>query len=114
MYTPLRAAGLTSFTWPASDWRPWHSVRRKWLGLARERMRSGRLYVAGLRSVRLRLAALLPLLIGEATLDLLDALPEHEPPVAVKIPRSAVRRLLVRALRMSLRAASARPANVPA
>ncbi len=99
----LHAEGLTSFTWPAADWKPWHTVRRRWLATARERLRSGRDYVRALTSVRLRFAALLPLLIGEATLDLLAAQPDSLPPQAAKVPRPRVKRLMLRALWLSLR-----------
>ncbi len=99
----LRAAGVTSLTWPAGDWKPWHAVRRPWLAAARQRLASGRAYVRALTSVRLRFAALLPLLIGEATLDLLDAAPETVSPTAAKIRRSQVKRLMLKALWCSLR-----------
>jgi farnesyl-diphosphate farnesyltransferase len=99
----LRAAGLTSLTWPASDWKPWRAVRRRWLATARERLHSGRAYVRALTSVRLRFAALLPLLIGEATLDLLEAQPAGQQPQAAKITRSKIKRLMLRALWLSLR-----------
>lgn len=99
----LRAAGVTDFSWPATDWKPWHTVRRRWLDQARDFLRSGRDYAAALRSTRLRLAVLLPLYIGGATLDLLAAQPEDAPPQPAKIPRSAVKRLFLRALWRSLR-----------
>jgi farnesyl-diphosphate farnesyltransferase len=99
----LRAAGLTDLKWPASDWKPWHTVRRRWLSDARERLISGRDYVRALTSVRLRFAALLPLLIGEATLDLLHAQPDDRQPQAAKIPRSRVKRLMWCALWLSIR-----------
>ncbi len=94
----LEAAGVYDFTWPAPDWKPWHTVRRRWLREARERLMSGHDYVRALQSVRLRLAALLPLLIGEATLDLLDAQPDDQQPQAAKIPRAQVKRLMLRGL----------------
>lgn len=97
----LSAAGVVNLTWPAADWKPWHAVRRRWLGAARERLQSGRAYVRALNSVRLRFAVLLPLLIGEATLDLLDAQPDNEQPAAAKIPRSKVKRLMLRAAWMA-------------
>jgi farnesyl-diphosphate farnesyltransferase len=94
----LRAAGVISLTWPTNDWKPWHAVRRRWLATARERLQSGRAYVRSLTSVRLRFAALLPLLIGEATLDLLDAQPDNEPPQPAKVARGRVKRLMLQAL----------------
>jgi farnesyl-diphosphate farnesyltransferase len=99
----LRAAGLNTLTWPAADWKPWHAVRRPWLAAARERLQSGRSYVRALASIRLRFAALLPLLIGEATLDLLDAQPSDQQPQAAKITRSQIKRLMLRALWLSVR-----------
>jgi farnesyl-diphosphate farnesyltransferase len=99
----LHAEGLTSLTWPAPDWKPWHVVRRRWLAAARERLHSGRMYVRGLTSTRLRFAALLPLLIGEATLDLLDAQSDTTAPQAAKVTRPQVKRLMLRALWLSLR-----------
>lgn len=101
--TELRATGIHQLTWPAPDWKPWHAVRRPWLTEARARFGSGRDYVRALKSVRLRFAALMPLLIGEATLDLLDAQPDDLPPQAVKIPRARVKRLMLRALWQALR-----------
>lgn len=99
----LRAASVEEFTWPATNWRPWHAVRRRWLSEARERLASGREYARALKVKRLRFAALLPLLIGEATLDLLDAQPDDAPPQAAKVPRSKVKRLMLRAIWLSLR-----------
>ena len=96
--TDLEAAGIQDLTWPASDWKPWHAVRRHWLAEARGRLLSGRHYVRALKSIQLRFAALLPLLIGEATLDLLDAQPDDEPPQAAKISITKVKRLALRAL----------------
>ncbi len=99
----LRAAGIQDFAWPPADWKPWHAVRRRWLMEARARLGSGRNYVRALQSVRLRFAALMPLLIGEATLDLLDAQPDDQPPQAVKISRAKVKRLALRALWRAMR-----------
>ena len=99
----LRGAGLTDFSWPAADWHPWHAVRRHWLRAARERLAAGRTYAAALTVARLRFAALLPLLIGEATLDLLEAQPADRAPEAAKISRGKVKRLMLRALWQSVR-----------
>lgn len=100
----LRAAGVTgTLTWPAADWKPWHDVRQRWLIAARERLQSGRTYVRALTSFRLRFAALLPLLIGEATLDLLEIQPSNQPPQAAKVSRANVKRLMLRAFWLSLR-----------
>ena len=99
----LAAAGLSSLAWPAPDWQPWHAVRRSWLVTARTWLDSGRDYVRHLNSVRLRFAALLPLLIGSETLDLLDAQSDLAPPAAAKISRPRVKALMRRALWLSLR-----------
>jgi hypothetical protein len=53
--------------------------------------------------VRLRLAALPPLLIGNATLDLLEAQPQDAPPQPAKISRKQVKRLMLRALWQAVR-----------
>jgi farnesyl-diphosphate farnesyltransferase len=100
----LRAAGLRGeLTWPAADWAPWHEVRLRWLPVAREWLGNGRLYVKNLRSFRLRLAAVLPMLIGEATLDLLGQQSRGGPPLAAKVNRAAIRRMLRRGIWLSLR-----------
>ena len=98
----IRAAGIHDLSWPAADWKPWNAVRRPWLKEARARLVSGRDYVRALKSVRLRFAAVLPLLIGEATLDLLEKQPGDQPPQSAKISRPQVKRLLLRALWQSL------------
>lgn len=94
----LRAAGLTTLTWPAPDWKPWHTVRQHWLAQARAYLQSGRAYARALRPIRLRLAVLLPLYLGEATLDLLEAQPDNAQPQPAKVTRSTVKRLFLRAL----------------
>ena len=98
----LRAAGVTDFTWPAADWKPWHTVRHRWLVTARDSLQAGRTYAGALKSVRLKFAVLLPLLIGEATLDLLTAQPDNSAPVPAKVTRPVVKRLMLRALWKSL------------
>ena len=100
----LRKAGLRGeLTWPAADWAPWHEVRSRWLPVAREWLGNGRPYVKNLRSFRLRLAAVLPMLIGEATLDLLEQQSGSGPPAAAKVNRAAVRGMLRRGIWLSLR-----------
>ena len=102
--TELRAAGLgDDLRWPAADHAPWHVVRRHWLAKARTGLDAGREYVRHLRVVRLRLAAVLPLLIGHETLDLLEAQPDTEAPAAAKVPRARVKVLLRRGLWLALR-----------
>lgn len=64
-----------------------------WCGRAREGLERGKSYATELASWRLRMATVLPALVGEKTLDLLDSQPG--PPVAkVKIGRAQVRRAL--------------------
>jgi farnesyl-diphosphate farnesyltransferase len=100
----LRAAGLGGeLSWPAADWSPWHEVRRRWLPVAREWLGNARPYVRNLRSFRLRLAALLPMLIGEATLDLLERQPATGAPEAAKVNRAAIRAMLRRGMWLALR-----------
>ena len=89
--------------WPAADWAPWHEVRGRWLPVARDWLRNGRPYVKNLRSFRLRLAAVLPMLIGEATLDLLEQQSGNGPPAAAKVSRAAIRGMLRRGIWRSLR-----------
>ncbi len=100
--TALRAAGISGPDWPCPDWPAWHAVRRPWLILARQRMDAGMTYVRHLRSFRLRFAAVLPLLIGRATLDLLDAQPHDAPPATAKVTRPVIKRLMLRALKVSI------------
>ncbi len=99
----LRAAGLESLAWPSENWPAWHAVRHRWTSIAREHLHAARLYIRALDSLRLRFATLMPLLIGEATLDLLDAQLKDQPPSAVKISRREVRLKVGRALWLALR-----------
>lgn len=95
----LRQAGLTGpVVWPSGRWEPWHAVRRRWIGTVREYLADGRRYVEATRPVRLRVAAMLPLLIGEKTLTLLENQPPDAAPAPAKVPRSGVRRILLRAI----------------
>lgn len=99
----LRKAGLHGpVQWPAEDWAPWHAVRTGLLAEAHRHLQSGWKYAASLRSLRLRFAALMPLLIGAATLAGISRLPAGGAPAAFRIPRSEVRRLIRRALWMSM------------
>ncbi|MBX3739363.1 MAG: squalene/phytoene synthase family protein [Akkermansiaceae bacterium] len=66
-----------------------------WHRRAVERVRQGMSYASGLRSRRLRAASVLPALIAEETLGLLDG---RMGGGKVKVPRSAVYRLLVESL----------------
>jgi len=99
----LRAAGLSGeVTWPAVHWRPWHAVRRDLTARARTYLADGWVYAASQRSMRLRFATLMPLLIGAGTLTRMEALPPDGPPAAVKVPRVEVKRHARRALWMAL------------
>ncbi len=99
----LRGAGLTDFSWPSADWKSWHNVRSRWLQTARGWLNSGRAYAAALTVRRLRFAVLLPLFIGEATLDLLESQPPDRAPEPAKITRRQVKRLMARAAWQCLR-----------
>ena len=99
----LRAAGLSgAVVWPAEDWAPWQAVRRELTGRARAFLADGWTYAASQRSIRLRFAALMPLLIGGGTLAQLEKLPPDGPPAAVKVTRPEVKRLARRALWMAV------------
>ncbi len=112
--TALREAGLAgAVVWPARDWAPWHQVRGTLLGQARLGLAAGWRYAAAQRSIRLRFATLMPLLIGGATLDQLEALPEDGPPRACKIARPLVKKLGRRALWMALSGRIAAPPASP-
>ena len=99
----LEAAGLRgSPVWPASDWRPWHVVRQELIARARTYLADGWTYAASQRSMRLRFATLMPLLIGEGTLARMGALPADGAPPAVKVTRPEVKRYARRALWMAV------------
>jgi farnesyl-diphosphate farnesyltransferase len=69
------------------------AVHRRWLATAKTWLDDGKYYSSRLKSRRLRVATVLPALVGEETIGLLEA---HElPPQAKrKVPRSVVRRAL--------------------
>ena len=99
----LRAAGLPGpVVWPAADWRTWHVVRRDLIARARTYLADGWTYAASQRSIRLRFATLMPLLIGEGTLTRMESLPPDGPPAAVKVTRPEVKRYACRAVWMAL------------
>lgn len=99
----LHAAGLEGeITWPAKDWRAWQNVRKDLVARARLFLSDGWKYAASLRSIRLRFATLMPLLIGEGTLVRMAALPADGAPEAVKISRKEVKRLARKALWMAI------------
>lgn len=99
----LRAAGLEGdVIWPARDWLPWHAVRTDLIAKARGFLADGWSYAASQRSVRLRFATLMPLLIGEGTLARMEKLQVNGPPAAVKVTRPEVKRYTRRALWMAL------------
>jgi len=68
-------------------------ARRSWLAHASVWLESGRRYSSRLKLRRLRMASVLPALIGEDTIQLLAASPGF-PKEKLKVPRSAVRRAL--------------------
>lgn len=99
----LHTAGLSGEpVWPAADWRPWHAVRHDLIARARTYLADGWTYAASQRSIRLRFATLMPLLIGEGTLSRMASLPPDGPPAAVKVTRPEVKRYARRALWMAL------------
>ncbi len=99
----LRAAGLSGeIIWPTADWIPWQTVRKDLIARARMFLADGWQYAAALRSIRLRFATLMPLLIGEGTLARMEALPADGAPEAVRITRREVKRLARKALWMAL------------
>ena len=99
----LLAAGLSGeVVWPATDWKPWQTVRQELISRARHYLKDGWTYAASQRSIRLRFATLMPLLIGEGTLQQMESLPPDGPPVAVKVTRPEVKRHVRRALWMAL------------
>ena len=70
----------------------------KWRKQSREWLKQGKSYSSTLKIRRLRAASVLPALLGEKTLDLLDAADWSALEAGVKISRASVRRSLVRAL----------------
>ena len=73
------------------------AAHREWLKHAAVWLESGRRYASRLKLLRLRAASVLPALIGDDTLALLEA-QKGVPLGKVKVPRSAVRKALWRAL----------------
>lgn len=62
---------------------------------AREHLRAARRYIVAVRNYRVRVACALPYLLAEETLDLVE---RHPGEARVKVPRSRVKWLLLRAL----------------
>jgi farnesyl-diphosphate farnesyltransferase len=88
-YLPVsNAADRDALMREASRWR---STSRKWL-------EEGKSYSSSLRIRRLRAASVLPALLGEKTLDLLDVADWTKLESGVKITRGSVRRSLVRSV----------------
>jgi len=99
----LRVAGLSGeVVWPALDWQPWHVVRRELIGRARRYLADGWTYAASQRSIRLRFATLMPLLIGAGTLQRLEDQLVDQPPAVVKVSRPEVKRMVRKALWMAV------------
>ncbi|MFC7338840.1 squalene/phytoene synthase family protein [Haloferula chungangensis] len=70
----------------------------KWRKISREWLMEGKIYSKELKVRRLRAASVLPALLGEKTLDLLDTADWARLQDGVKITRACVRRSLLRAL----------------
>jgi farnesyl-diphosphate farnesyltransferase len=68
-----------------------------WIACAEQRLADARVYIEALRNRRLRFACLVPWAIGIRTLALLRANPPLETARRIKVPRSEVRRILLRA-----------------
>lgn len=100
--TEAGAAVPLTFPEADADWAPVHAVRRVWLDRARQGMGAGLAYARSVRGFRLRFTVYLPALIGQATLDLLEAQPDSAPPVKAKVTRKEVKRLMLRAARLAL------------
>ena len=88
-YLPLEDAGDRDALMAAAA--KWRRTSREWLD-------QGKSYSSTLRIRRLRAASVMPALLGEKTLDLLDKADWSALEGGVKIGRGTVRRSLVRAL----------------
>lgn len=71
---------------------------QKWRNQARDYIASGKAYAASLSQWRVRTATVLPALIAEQTLDLLDSATRDDLAAGVKIDRKEVRRCLWQAM----------------
>jgi farnesyl-diphosphate farnesyltransferase len=78
----------------SSDASRIQELRQEWLGTAREWLASGKAYASALRSRRLRCATVLPVLIGEPTLDQLARATYSPQEEKIKVSRTQVRRAL--------------------
>jgi farnesyl-diphosphate farnesyltransferase len=84
----LELLNLTSNPAAARSWiTPWMARAREWLA-------HGERYVEGIRGWRLRFSVILPRLLGEATLDLLQKNPPLETRERVRVDRKTVFRCL--------------------
>jgi farnesyl-diphosphate farnesyltransferase len=73
-------------------------VSGKWRGLCREWIGTGRQYAGYLQSRRVRFATVLPLLIAERTVELLEQAGSGVFEDKVKVPRGELRMIMARAL----------------
>lgn len=86
---------------PVKDVTNLKEVRKEakhWRKIARQYLKSGLKYAGSLRKWRARIATVLPALIAERTLDLLDKASWDQLKVGVKVDRKEVRRCLKQAL----------------
>ncbi len=72
-----------------------------WLAHARAHLEQGRLYIAALRTRRVRIACYLPWRLAAQTLDAIEAHNPLETGEKIKVPRSAVRSAIWRSLRVA-------------
>jgi farnesyl-diphosphate farnesyltransferase len=94
--------GADAFAFDFTQSEKWHDLRTPWIAAARERLSDGERYVQNLRGFRHRFAAVLPLLMGRATLDLIATQPRSQMPQLAKITRAETRRLMRRAVKIAL------------
>ncbi len=77
------------------------SVYDEWLGRARLLLEQGRLYIASIRTRRVRIACYIPWRLAGQTLDLIEQRQPLTSGEKVKVPRSAVRAAIWRSLRVA-------------
>lgn len=72
-----------------------------WLARARSLLEQGRLYIASIRTRRVRIACYIPWRLAGQTLDLIEQRQPLTSGEKIKVPRSAVRAAMLRALRVA-------------
>lgn len=84
---------------PEEKWR----AAQPWLARCRECLGQGRAHAAGIRGIRSRFVIWLPLLLAEATLELIEKAGPAAMAAPVKVPRARMKGLLWRAWLLALR-----------